>query len=122
MGLSKIETTFMPNFWQIPDIRHQMQYHPIFLQFTTDVWHVGCLQVQTVPSLYANQSERLPDEEAVCNGGVGVDPPLLRRTHIHMYTNSTVYVNQDLVCRMFGEASSSIFIGMYLKDGDMYIK
>ena len=60
----------------------------------------------------------------VNNGGVGVDPPLLRRTHIHMYTNSTVYVNQDLECRTFGVASSSIFIGLglgYLKNGGEHI-
>ena len=57
----------------------------------------------------------------VHNGGVGVDPPLLRRTHIHMYTNSTAYVNQDLECRTFGVASSSIFIGVYLKNGGEHI-
>ena len=56
----------------------------------------------------------------VRNGGVGADPPLLRYTHIHMYTNSTAYLNQDLECRMFGLASSSIFIGVYLKDGGEY--
>ena len=56
----------------------------------------------------------------VRNGGVGADPPLLRHTHIHMYTNSTAYVNQDLECRTFGLASLSIFIGMYLKDGGEY--
>ena len=56
----------------------------------------------------------------VRNGGVGADPPLLRHTHIHMYTNSTAYVNQDLECRTFGLASSSIFIGVYLKDGGEY--
>ena len=57
----------------------------------------------------------------VNNGGVGVDPPLLRHTHIHMYTNSTAYVNQDLECRTFGLASSSIFIGVYLKNGGEHI-
>ena len=56
----------------------------------------------------------------VRNGGVGADPPLLRHTHIHMYTNSTAYVNQDLECRTFGGASSSVFIGVYLQDGGEY--
>ena len=53
----------------------------------------------------------------VRNGGVGKDSPLLRFTHIHMFTNSTAYVNQDLECRLYGQGSSSIFIGVYLKDG-----
>ena len=53
----------------------------------------------------------------VRNGGVGKDSPLLRFTRIHMYTNSTAYVNQDLECRLYGQGSSSIFIGVYLKDG-----
>ena len=53
----------------------------------------------------------------VRNGGVGVDRPHLRRTNIHMYTNSSAYVNQDLECRMFGIGGTSAFIGVYLKDG-----
>ena len=51
------------------------------------------------------------------NGGVGVDMPLVRHTHIHMYTDSPAYVNQDLECQMFGTVSPSAFIGVYLKDG-----
>ena len=49
------------------------------------------------------------------NGGVGVDPPLNGRTDIHMYTDSTAYVNQDLECRVFGGPSA--FIGVYLVNG-----
>ena len=48
------------------------------------------------------------------NGGVGVDPPLNGRTNIHMYTESTAYVNQDLECRVSG--GQSAFIGVYLKN------
>ena len=53
----------------------------------------------------------------VRNGGVGVDRPHLRRTDIHMYTDSPAYVNQDLECRVFGSGGTSAFIGVYLKDG-----
>ena len=56
----------------------------------------------------------------VHNGGVGLDRPLIRHTHIHMYTNSPAYVNQDLECRMFGPGGPSAFIGVYLKDGGEY--
>ncbi len=85
-------------------------------QFTTRViWHNsgGVLEECAQPC---------PDchDRCVRNGGVGADPPLLRHTHIHMYTNSTAYVNQDLECRTYGQASLSIFIGMYLKDGGEY--
>ena len=46
------------------------------------------------------------------NGGVGVDPQDNEHTDIHMYTNSTAYVNQDLECRVsYGQ---SAFIGVYL--------
>ena len=55
--------------------------------------------------------------KCVCNGGIGVDKPHLRRTNIHMYTNSTAYVNQDLECRVFDGFGPSAFIGVYLKDG-----
>ena len=51
------------------------------------------------------------------NGGVNVDPSLLRHTHIHLYTDSSGYVNQDLECRLFGQGGPSSFIGVYLKDG-----
>ena len=49
------------------------------------------------------------------NGGVGVDPPLTGQTHIHMYTNSPGYVNQDLECR--APNGLSAFIGVYLESG-----
>ena len=49
------------------------------------------------------------------NGGGGLDPPLNGSTNIHIYTNSTVYRNQDLKCRVTGGLSA--FIGVYLKDG-----
>ena len=55
--------------------------------------------------------------KCVRNGGIGVDKPHLRRTNIHMYTNSTAYVNQDLECRVFDGHGPSAFIGVYLKDG-----
>ena len=56
----------------------------------------------------------------VRNGGVGADPQLLRHTHIHMYTNSTAYENQDLECRFLGLGSLSIFVGVYLNNGGEY--
>ena len=49
------------------------------------------------------------------NGAVGVDPPLNEHTDIHMYTDVSAYVNQDLECRVSGGPSASI--GVYLKDG-----
>ena len=49
------------------------------------------------------------------NGAVGVDPPLNGRTDIHMYTDSSAYVNQDLQCRV--SIGRSAFIGVYLKRG-----
>ena len=49
------------------------------------------------------------------NGGVGVDPPLNGHTDIHMYTNSTAYMNQDLECQVSG--GQSAFIGVYLING-----
>ena len=56
----------------------------------------------------------------VRNGGVGVDKPHLKRTDIHMYTDSPAYVNQDLECRVFGIGGQSVFIGVYLKDGGKF--
>ena len=53
------------------------------------------------------------------NGAVGVDPPLNGHTDIHMYTNTTAYVNQDLECRESG--GQSAFIGVYLKNGGEFI-
>ena len=85
-------------------------------QHTTKViWHNSGGVLEVCPQPCRDCGGR-----CVSNGGVGVDPPLLRHTHIHMYTNSTAYVNQDLECRTFGVASSSIFIGVYLKDGGEY--
>ena len=60
--------------------------------------------------------------KCVRNGGVGVDKPHLRRTDIHMYTDSPAYVNQDLECQMFGIGGRSAFIGVYLKDGGKFIQ
>ena len=85
-------------------------------QHTTKViWHNSGGVLEECPQPCRDCGDR-----CVRNGGVGVDPPLLRRTHIHMYTALTAYVNQDLECRTFGLASSSIFIGVYLKDGGEY--
>ena len=49
------------------------------------------------------------------NGAVGQDGPVNGHTDIHMYTNSTAYVNQDLECRVSG--GQSAFIGVYLENG-----
>ena len=49
------------------------------------------------------------------NGAVCVDPQDNEHTDIHMYTDSTAYVNQDLECRVSGGQSS--FIGVYLING-----
>ena len=84
-------------------------------QFTTTVtWH-------------NSSGERLEQCHQTCqgcgtkchrNGGVSVDPSLFKHTHIHMYTNSHAYVNQDLECRLLGASGlSGLFIGVYLKDG-----
>ena len=54
------------------------------------------------------------------NGGVGVDMPLIRYTHIHMYTNSFAYMNQDLKCQVYGPGGKSAFIGVYLKNGGKF--
>ena len=55
------------------------------------------------------------------NGGVGVDTQVQTRTNIHMYTDSTKYMNQDLECRVSDEHTSlpsqSAFIGVYLING-----
>ena len=52
------------------------------------------------------------------NGGVGVDPQDNGHTDIHMYTDITVYVNQDLECRV--SSGPSAFIGVYLKKGGAF--
>ena len=49
------------------------------------------------------------------NDGVGVDPQDNEHTDIHMYTESTAYVNQDLDCKLSSDPSA--FIGVYLKNG-----
>ena len=49
------------------------------------------------------------------NGGVGVDPQDNGHTDIHMYTDSSSYVNQDLECRV--SSGQSAFIGVYLING-----
>ena len=55
------------------------------------------------------------------NGGVGVDTQNQTRTDIHMYTDSTAYMNQDLECRASGSLpslpSQSASIGVYLING-----
>ena len=56
-------------------------------------------------------------DNCVHNGGVAVDRPCLRHTHIHMYTDSAAYVNQDLECKLFAGHGPTAFIGVYLKDG-----
>ena len=70
--------------------------------------------------------ERLEQCQQIChgcgticrrNGGIGVDPTLHKHTHIHMYTNSSAYVNQDLGCQLLGSRGQSSFLGVYLKDG-----
>ena len=56
-----------------------------------------------------NCSEPCRDCGSRCvrNGGVGMDMPLLRHTHIHMYTDSPAYVNQNLECRVYGPGGRS---------------
>ena len=89
--------------------------------------HIACyggyLQDAQVP-WYNSNGGRLSNCIAPCrdcggrcvgNGGVNVDPPLTGHTNIHMYTDSTAYVNQDLECR--APVNQSAFIGVYLKDG-----
>ena len=92
--------------------------------------HIVCYgmgQYTTTVTWHNNSGERLErcgrqkcqgcDSRCQRNGGVGVGLSLLRHTHIHMYTNSSAYVNQDLECQWFGQGSRSSFIGVYLKDG-----
>ena len=49
------------------------------------------------------------------NGAVGQDGPVNGHTDIHMYTDASAYVNQDLECRVSG--GQSAFIGVYLENG-----
>ena len=91
--------------------------------------HVVCYgtgQFSTAVTWHNSSGERLEQCFARChgcgtkcrrNGGVSVDPTLLRHTHIHMYTNSSAFVNQDLECRLFGSGGRSSFLLVYLKDG-----
>ena len=86
----------------------------------------GTSQITTTVTWRNSSGERLEQCHQPCqgcgtkcrrNGGVGVDSSLLKHTHIHMYTNSSAYVNQDLGCRMFGSRGLSSFLRVYLKDG-----
>ena len=89
--------------------------------------HIACyggdLQASQVPWYNSNGVRLLACGEpcrdcggrCVGNGGVNVDPPLTGQTNIHMYTDSTAYLNQDLECRVSG--GQSAFIGVYLKNG-----
>ena len=53
------------------------------------------------------------------NGAVGVDRPLNGSTDIHMYTDSTAYMNHDLECQVSGGPSA--FIGVYLVNGGQFV-
>ena len=53
------------------------------------------------------------------NGAVGVDPQDNGHTDIHLYTDSSSYVNQDLECRVSGGPSA--FIGVYLVNGGKFV-
>ena len=91
--------------------------------------HIVCYgtgQFTTTVTWHNSSGERLVQCNQTCqecgtrcrrNGGVGVDPSLLKHTHIHMYTNSHAYVNQDLECRSLGSGGLLSSIGVYLKDG-----
>ena len=48
------------------------------------------------------------------NGGVGLDPPLSGYVNIHMFTGSSNYVNQELICQIAG--GHSALIGVLLKN------
>ena len=79
-------------------------------------WHNrNGVQLENCGGLCLNCGSR-----CVHNGGVGVDMPLIRRTHIHIYTDSTAYVNQDLECTVFDIRGPTASIGVYLKDGGEY--
>ena len=54
------------------------------------------------------------------NGGVNVDPQDNEHTDIHIYTDSTAYMNQDLECRV--SSGPSAFIGVYLKNGGEFAR
>ena len=94
--------------------------------------HIACYgssQTGTTVEWHSSNGAKLEDcggrcgdcgGKCISNGGVGVDKPYLRMTDIHMYTNSTAYVNQDLECRMFGIDGTSAFVGVYLKDGGKF--
>ena len=84
-------------------------------------WHnSGGGQLQGCQVVAVNSNELVP---AVCrdcggrkaNGAVGQDRKENGSTDIHMYINSSAYVNQDLECRVSG--GQSAFIGVYLKNG-----
>ena len=84
-------------------------------------WHNSGGQLQVCKVKAVNGNELVP---AVCrdcggrckaNGAVGQDRKENGYTDIHMYINSSAYVNQDLECRVSG--GQSPFIGVYLKNG-----
>ena len=50
------------------------------------------------------------------NGAVGLDPPQQGHTDIHLFTDDSYYVNQDLQCRVNVSDGQSAFIGVYLKN------
>ena len=88
--------------------------------------HVVCYGMGKAVAWRNSNGERLEQCNQTCqecgtrcrrNGGVSVNPTLLGHTHIHMYTNSNAYVNQDLECRLLGSGGPSSIIGVYLKDG-----
>ena len=91
--------------------------------------HIVCYgtgQFSTAVTWHNSSGERLEQCSQTCqgcgticrrNGGVSVDPTLLKHTHIHMYTNSRAYVNQDLGCRLLEAYGLSSFLGVYLKNG-----
>ena len=80
---------------------------------TTVTWH----NISGVRLIDCNAHCEDCGDKCVHNGGVAVDKPDLRHTHIHMYTDSTAYVNQDLECKLFAGHGPTAFIGVYLKDG-----
>ena len=91
-------------------------------QATQVTWHNssgGQLQVCKVKAV--NGDELVPTACLDCggrceaNGAVGQDGKENGYTDIHMYTNASAYVNQDLECRVSG--GTSAFIGIYLKNG-----
>ena len=90
-------------------------------QLAQVTWHNSSGQLQVCKVKAVNGNELVPavcqDCGSLCraNGAVGQDRKENGYTDIHMYINSSAYVNQDLECRVFG--GQSAFIGVYLKNG-----